>query len=408
MSITYRVREGDTLESLSRRFYGTENEVRRIETANPGLNPVEPLQQGAVLYIPRAPRVAELADLADDEVALVIGGQRFRYWSEFTFTTAIDEIPTVAFSAPFTPDEAAFRQQFRPFSYAPVSVQVGSDRLFTGTLMNVAPNVSDTSKSVDVNAYSAPGVLADCNASAADYPLEFDFLDLKQIAEILVEPFGLSIRFDGDPGVVFEQVEIGPGTTVWAFLVSLAEQRDYVIGATDDGRLWFRQSLPRQAPVARLQGGIQPLSDLTPQFNPQRYFSHVTGIEQLVIGVDNFGQFTVQNPRLSGAFRPSVFTVPDSFDIDIETATRSKAARFFAEAATWTARVGTWRTPNGQLWRPGDLITIAAPDAMIYTDYNLLVRRVELIAAGNTREAVLTLTIPEAFSGELPERLPWD
>jgi prophage tail gpP-like protein len=106
--------------------------------------------------------------------------------------------------------------------------------------------------------------------------------------------------------------------------------------------------------------------------------------------------------------RPLTFTAPDTMDADIVAAVESKAGRMFANMVSYEVRVATWRDPGGKLWEPGASLTLTAPDAMIYSEYEFIIKTVEFSRDSKTKAAILTLIIPGTFSGKIPEALPWD
>lgn len=410
MSTTFKVQAGDTFESISRKKYGTEKEADRIARANPGA--AEPLTAGTVLTVPAQPDAPQNVQQkgvtdSDEEVAVLIDGKRFRFWDRVRITRAIDTMDTVEFGAPFDADAPGFRETFRPFSFKTVVITVGGEPLFTGTMVAVSPAVENGQKIVSVSGYSLPGVLNDCTSPASTYPLEFDNQGLREISGALSSPFGIGVEFEGDQGAVFERVASEPGKKVLAFLTELAKQRNLVISSTPRGTLLFSQSKETGPPVARLQQGSAPVMAVTPFFSPQEYYSHITGIEPVIVGLAG-SQFTVKNPRLLGVTRPLTFNAPDTLDADVKGAVEAKAGRMFGNMASYSVRVATWRDPNGNLWEPNTIVKLQAPEAMIYNEYAFVVRSVEFEREGRAETATLNLVIPGSFSGKVPESLPWE
>ena len=410
MSTTYSVIAGDTFESISRKKYGTEKEADLIARANPGV--AQPLTAGTTLIVPAlpdAPQNVQQQAAADteDEVAILIDGKRFRFWDKVRITRSIDTMDTVEFGAPFDSEAPGFRETFRPFSFKPVVITVGGTPLFTGTMVAVNPVVENAQKVISVSGYSLPGVLNDCTSPASSFPLEYDNQGLREIATALAAPFGISVDFQADQGAVFERVASEPGKKVLAFLTELAKQRNLIISSSSRGKLVFLQSAESGQPVARLQQGSAPVLSVTPFFSPQEYYSHITGIEPVVVGLAG-SQFTVKNPRLLGVTRPLTFNAPDTLDADVKAAVEAKAGRMFGSMASYSVRVATWRDPNGKLWEPNTLVKLLAPDAMVYNEYEFIIRSIEFSRDRATETATLNLVIPGSFSGKIPEALPWD
>ena len=410
MSTIYNVITGDTFELISRKKYGTELEADRIAKANPGAS--EPLTAGINLIIPVLPDIPQNIQqkaISDNlnEVAVLIDGKRFRFWDKIQLTRSIDAMDTVEFGAPFESDIPNFRQIFRPFSYKSIVVTVGGDPIFTGTMITINPVLENERKIIAASGYSLPGVLNDCTPPASAFPLEFNKQGLQEISATLTASFGLGIQFDSDQGAIFERVATKPTTKILSFLIDLAKQRNLIISSTERGKLLFQQSISIGSPVARLQQGEPPLLSVTPRFSPQEYYSHLTGLESVEIGLSG-SQYTVKNERLEGVIRPLIFTVPDAVKADVKAAVQAKMGRMFGNLAAYTIEVATWRDSNGNIWKPNTTIKLTAPDAMIYNEYEFIIRSINFEKDDKTEIATLDLIIPGSFSGQLPEVLPWD
>lgn len=410
MSTTYSTRPGDTFESVARRVYGDERRARLVAQANPGVS--EPLSPGTVLSTPPAPgtpvnKTPQAPTSTANEVALLIDGTRFRFWADMRITRSLDAMDLVEFSAPFESDAPGFRETFRPFSYKPLDVTVGGAPLFTGTLVGIMPELANSQKTIGVSGYSRPGVLNDCTAPGSAYPIEYNGLDLKAIAEALCEPFGVAVVFTGPVGSAFERVAVDPGATILSFLSDLARQRGLVVSSTPAGELLFQQSAQVGQPVAVLQQGASPVLGVTPTFSPQQYYSHITGRELTRIGTLG-SQYTVRNPHLAGVVRPIVFDAQDVEGGEIADAVRAKVGRMYGNMAAYAVQVSSWRDPQGNLWAPNTTVSLEAPGAMVYAPYEFVVRSVRFDRAGSSESAELDLVLPGAFSGQTPETMPWD
>lgn len=410
MSTTYNVIDGDTFEVISRKVYGVETESNRIAQANPGV--AEPLTPGTIIIIPVIPDAPKnlqqnFLTTNPDEVAILIENNRFRFWDSMRVTRSIDAIDVIEFGAPLDVDIPSFRDTFKPFSYKDTVVTVGGVSLFTGTMVSVVPVVDTLKRIVTVGCYSIPGVLNDCTPPASTYPLEFNNQGLNDIANTLAGPFGVNVIFEVDQGATFERVAIKPDEKIFSFLSKLAKQRNLILTNDSIGNLTVWQSVTRGNPIARLQQGESPLISITPFFSAQDYYSHITGLDPVQIGSKG-SQFTVRNSRLLGVVRPLTFTATDTNDSNIKSAVESKAGRMFGNLVSYTVKVSTWRDSSGELWEPNTTIILNAPDAMIYNDYEFIIRSVEFDKNSTTKTANLNLVLPGSFSGEIPDNLPWD
>lgn len=406
----YRVITGDTFEAIARKVYGTETDAGLLQRANPGV--AEPLVSGTTIVVPErqdAPTIiaSPAPSDRDNEVSISINKDRFRFWESVRIKRSMDTFDSISIGAPFEANNKAFRDAFRPFSYNSIGVTIGGVPLFTGVMLTPVPSMEASKRTVTASGYSLPGVLNDCNSPSSAFPLEFNGQKIGDIARSICEPFGLSVEIAADEGAVFDRVASEPTKKAYEFLAGLARQRNAVIASTPTGKLLIQQSIATGKPVARLEQGFAPVTSVAPQFDPQAYYSHVTGLQPTAVGVEG-AKYTVKNPRLDGVIRPFNFTANDTPTADIKGATEAKAGRMFANAAAYSVPVATWRDPQGNLWEPNTTITLNAPGAMIYSSYEFIIRSVELIQENDGETAILTLVLPGAFDGKIPEVLPWD
>lgn len=352
------------------------------------------------------------------KVTLQVRDTIFAFWEALEITRDIDAVSSIRLSAPFYYKAQGFKENFQPFGYAPIKVNVSGKSLFTGTMIDCSPVIEPDRKVIAVNAYAKCGVLADCTAPITSLPLEFNNLNLQQIASRLAEPFKIGVVFKAEPGAAFERVACDPDKKILDFLTDLAKQRGLVISSTEDGELLFWRSTDSTS-VARLEQGTSPLISVTPSFNPQEFYSEMTGLAE--VEVDKEAQKTTVKTRKeskkynrysvteeSAAFRPLIFKIDDVEGADVETATKAALGRMLGNMATYDVELSTWHDRNGNVWSPNTSIEIKAPDAMIYDYYKFTIKSVTLSADAESRTAKLVLALPGAFNGEAPEVMPWE
>lgn len=388
------------------------------------------------------------------DIALHIYGQKFVFWEGVTISRAVDTVSTATFSAPFEHDAPGFKENFNPFGFAPVLIEVDNDPLFTGTMLSPRPRIEEDRK-LDVSCYATCGVLMDCTAPADALPLEFNNLTLKEISERLAGYLNIEVNFQGDPGAKFGRVACDPDKRIFEFLTDLAKQRGFVLSSDVEGKLLIWKSVDSE-PVAVLEQGVSPLLSVSADFRPQEYYSDITGLTPIAVarpaakrtvgpkkkkerrkrrtkaeiaaakaaGEDkktpapkaptvrkpkppkHYSKFTVHDE--SHVFRPFNFKIEDIEGVDIATATDAKLARMLANIASYSIEVNTWRDSSGKLWEPNSKIRLKAPDAMIYDFYVFDIRSVTYRRDEDSETAVIELTLPGAFSGDAPEIYPWE
>lgn len=410
MSFTYKIQKGDTIERISRRFFGSEVNANEILNANPDIS--DDLIIGSDIIIPDLAnkpqdRLFNVTSNNINEVSLLINNVRFRFWDTIRINRNIDSIDTIEFTAPFDANDQNFRRLFKPFSFQSVSVFVGSEILFKGTLISVNTDITETTKTLSVGCYSLPGVLNDCTAPASSYPLEYNNLGLRDIAQYIVSPFGISVEFLSDQGAVFERVACDVDRSILDFLSDLAKQRNLIISNSKDGKLTFLRGTQSGGAVANLIQGNSPLLSITSFFSEQDYYSHVTGIEPVVTGTQG-SQYTVKNSRLNNVVRPLTFTAQDTIEGNIQQAVEAKISRMFGNMVSYELIVDTWQDSQGNLWEPNTNIFINAPDVMIYSKYEFTIRSIKFEREANQEKATLNVVLVGSFSGNIPSFLPWD
>lgn len=376
---------------------------------------------------------------AGDELqrmSLKLDSQQVDFWSECELSRSIDGYSTVSFMAPFEPDRKEFRKTFKPFSFKPTQLFIGSSKVFTGTLIDVDPDSDKDASSVKVSCYARPAVLHDCEPPDSAYPLEFNEMDIVQIASKICGSFGFSASVEqqsivrdgslidlefikkaqrrgkrggliGGKGSKFARLALQPGDNPQEFLAGLAKQRGVVMTDDPDGNLLFRNSVSAGSPVMTIAAGAQPVVAVKAAFNPQDYFSEITAFTPST-RLRKGDKWTAKNPRLSGVIRPTSFKPDDTDKSEAQQAALAKLGRMFGNMVSWTLSLPTFLDPSGKLLEPNTTIRITAPNAMIYTETELLVRNVKMKQNANETSSELNLVLPGAFSGEIPDSFPWD
>jgi len=411
MSSTYTARAGDTFETVARIVYGDDRKAYKIRKANPGAR--EPFKAGEVLTTPTdtsAPQNTSQQGTAGalNEVEVRVDAKTFQHWTNAQIQRSIDKFSSAQFTAPFEPTSREFRDTFRPFRFVALNLFIGGALHFTGTMVNVTAKGVEGGATVNVSGYGFPGVLNDCTAPISAFPIELNGLNLQQIAIEVCQYYDVEVVFDADPGAPFRRVKLKPEQTILSFLSELAKQRNLIITDNPTGEAVFTQATAPGKPVAVLKQGSQPLLGVTQGAqNPQQYFSDVTAIKTTKLGSRGAG-YTVTNPKGRGFFRSSNFICKNGRKSDARVAATSRFGRMLANAVAYTVDVATWRDPQGELWTPNTTIKIEYPDAMIYNEYEFLIRDVTLEQTAHSEVARLGLILPGSFTGVAPESLPWD
>lgn len=426
MARTYTVVAGDTLTAISVKFYGMPQRWPNIVRANPQLSLRQPMPDGSpalypgdVLIIPGSTTAGSgaaasttpvvLDQDAPQDLGLVGGGNRFTGFTGYTLVRAVQGVDGFSFSSVWDPSRAVLREAFRPFVYPLFDVYFDDDLVFTGRALPPALEVGPNAKELTVQGYPLCGVLLDSCLPPAVYPAEYSGLDLKQIAETVCAPFGISVSVDGDVGAAFEKVDVEVSDKVWDFLAKLAEQRGLFLKNTEDGNLLIYK--PKEEAVsASFAQGEPPFISCSASFDGQKMYSHVTGYSKTK-NEEPSQKFILENHLLidRGILRCEAYTEGDAEEGTLEETVNARAGMMFASCVKYKMTVSGHRDKQGRLYRANMAVSVKAPGAGIYRDTKFLVDEVTLKRddrSGATAE--FTLVLPGSRTGSLPEVLPWE
>lgn len=424
MSKTHTVKSGDRLYKLSNRYYGTSSKWVLIKNANPQLSGRKKASDGSpliypgdVLTIPDDTSNNTQQNLApetisaesQDALSIIIDGNKFTFWTNYSLVQEMDTFDSFSFSSPFDISQDIYKQSFKPFQYKSVQVYYGNDLFFNGILLAPQSKSEPDSKTVSISGYPNCGCLNECCLPITSFPIEFNDQDLEKIAQSCCQPFGLTTEFSESAGNTFKKVSPEPEEKVLDFLIKLAGQRGFLISNNAQGNLLFWKT-QQGASTATIKEGERPYLSCKPTFDPQNYYSHITGLLKTTIAEDA-DKYTWENTFLTklGITRPLNYTVSDAESNDLETSVKAKAGRMFAASCGYRLIVQGHRNTNGGIWKKNTLITVNAPGAMIYKDSTFLIKTVNIIRdSDNGDTTILSLIFPNSYSGDVPTEVSWE
>lgn len=360
-----------------------------------------------------------------DQTTIILDGTRVEQFSDESVLLTIDNVGNgFSFNVPFVPGTKEYRDLFRPFKYQDVQLYIGGNLVLNGTVEKIAPTLTDISNSVNVQGRSKTGSLVDCTFEKDD-TMEFKGAALDEIANSVASKFGLETSFPDGAGAIFEKA--GPGSpteTIFNFLQNLSRQRSLLMSQTPNGKLLFRRAKTSGVPVAELIEGHQGIIVSTATYDSTRRFSSYDVFGQEAGKNDNFARLLAAISKKPIEPEPTAsqdVTDPSIFAIRPKSIQANDTNQGnIADVATWamTSDIAAsidiplgyegWLRPDGKLWAENELVLVQAPSIMIYKPYVMLIKSVNFISTADSKTVELGLTIPEAYSGEVPETYPWD
>jgi prophage tail gpP-like protein/LysM repeat protein len=425
MSKSHNVASGDTLGAISIRYYGTFSKWTKIVNANPQLSTRKKVSDGSpVIYpgdnlvipdedksaVPASP-VTKTIKLSEGEqdISIVVDGYKFLGFTKYELTLAYDTFDTFSFSAPLDIASKDLAETLAPFSFKNCQVYYDGELVFKGTLLTPDPELTVDAKEITLQGYPLCGVLNDCTIPLAQYPAEYNGLNIKEIAEPIADAYGIKIVFNGEPGGPFTEVAVEPTEKVLEFLVKLSKQRKLLFTNDEQGRLVFFNPKREKAFVS-FEEGKSPLISIKPQFKAQEFYSHIIGFSKTESDKES-EQFVFQNKYLinRGIARCQTIIVDDAENsTDLENAVLAYGGRMFADCVSYDLECEGHKNKDGKLFKKGMIVCIKAPGAMIRKDTNFIARSIKLKRTTGGKTTTINLALPGSYTGDIPEVLPWE
>jgi len=414
----YKVPKGAWLDTISIAAYGY-NRVSDIIQANSFLTerPVYRGDQAAqlpyihpgdMLFLPASESQIKDPDTIPfekpNEVAIRIDGTIFRGWTTNSITRNIDKCAdSFVFSAPFDPNSEAAKYIW-PFTYKKTDLFIGGKLYISGIAMKHTPSPSSSGVTMTVEVRSRAGETVDC--MSMDKNLDYNKMTLKQIADKILKPFGIETEFPHGDTAPFIQANRQITDTIFGFLSGLARQKGLLVTSTTNGNMSFQQANIDAEPVAALIQQKYPLINVSASYDSIKRHSHITAVSQSA-GNANI-KALIQDESIP-AYRPLIITANEAEAGNIKDTALWKRSRAIADSAPTSAAVFGWKDEKGDDWIENSVVTVYYPLACIMVESRYLITNVSLTKDENGGDmANLGLALPQAFSKEFPEVLPWD
>jgi prophage tail gpP-like protein len=412
------VKSGDTLSNISRVEYGTPNKYMLIFSANPQLKSGDPnlIFPGEQLYIPDDPaqellnRQKEKTLNADniDDISVFIDGTSIPLPDDYEIETFFDTLADrYQFNFPFTYDNPDITELFKPYGLQQIQIFMGNNLFFTGVQESLINISSQRNIIIRSGGRSKPYLLIKSNMPNSAYPLEKTNLTLEQILNNWILPiFSLNLEVNTDVGPLFERVAMEPTETIWNFISQLALQRNIVISKTPEGKVLLHKPDISNLVASFKMGETVGIENLEINYNCNKRYGNWIGNSQSPGANNNSAEFqdTTFNEQSY-----KVINLPDTTAGNIDAALQWEATKSIRDALTFPINYPGWINPqNNQIFKVGEIINIKAPQIQLRTGFNFLIRSILYKKSNNRKFAQLRLIPPEAYTGQLITKFPWD
>lgn len=335
---------------------------------------------------------------------LKIKGQKIDFFNEFEMSMKYDAIAsTFSCLFYFDPANGKISELAHVGHYHKMTVEHNDETLITGYILSQSFNDGPVKTLASLGGYSLSGVLEDCEIPTSLYPLQSDGLSLREIAQKLIAPFGLSMVIDSSVSSKMDEVydtsTANVSQTVKGYLCELASQKNIIVGHTSGGALLFTKASTGKKPILHLERGI-PGTKMSLSFNGQGMHSSITVVKEPGEDGGNAGESTVNNPFVPFVFRPRVKTQNSGDDIDTEQSAKNALAEELKNIKL-TITTDRWEI-DSKVIKPNNIITVTNPEIFLYDKTKWFIESVNLKGDNISTTATLTCVLPSVYDGSDP------
>lgn len=346
----------------------------------------------------------------NDDVTLFVGGKQhigggkaYHGWRELSIVKNLNSI-----AGGFRLDVIdAFRPKNTEFPLKPgtfVHFHIGDESVSTGYIDKLEASFEPGNKSIKVAGRDLAGDLVDSSVLG---PATFTNLDLKSLAEKLVDPFNSSRKFSkiqvlnqvGNLGDIFETFTVKQGETVFEALNRAAMVRGVLMTSTVEGNIAIVRKGSTRA-VTELHQGVNVISGSVDFDNTERFNKYV--VKGQTGGTDEYFGDDASSPTAEALdngverYRPTIVMAETSVDTGkAQDRANWEATTRAAKAAEVNVRVHGWRQQNGQLWVPNQIVRCRLP--FLFVDKDLLIVSVNYIKNNSGTLCDMKLMRKDAF-----------
>lgn len=337
-----------------------------------------------------------------------IRNYKITFFNDFTLSLKYDSVGSAfSFTFKFNPKNPEHKEVMCIGHYHLCKVTHNGETLLTGYILSQDFNSSPVPEMVTISGYSLPGVLEDCEIPTKLYPLQSDGLSLRNIAQKLIQPFGLQLVVDSSVASLvdstFNTSTATDSQTVKSYLSELASQKNVVISHDEFGRLLFTKAKTNLQPVLDFnvpQNGI-PATSMKLSYNGQAMHSHITVQKQASSDGGNAAEYTIRNPFvINSVYRPKTMSQNSGDDNDTEKAAKTALS---AELKNIKLTINTDRwIVDGKILKPNNTITVTNPQCYLYNKSTWFIESIDYKGDEKINTAVLNCVLPCVYDGSTP------
>lgn len=344
-----------------------------------------------------------------DDLELLVNGMKYSGWSSLGVTRAIDAA-TTAFTATLTEKWEAGNNstaQVEPWPILPgdgCEVRLAGFPMVIGYVDIFKPSYSATDHSINVQGRDKVADMVDC--SAVHSPDEWKNIDLLSFAQILANPFGVTVTADIALGEPFQICKLQQGETAFKAIERYARQRKALLMPDGAGGLLITRAGVRRATTSLVQG--ENILSASGTIDHSQRFSNYQVKGQASYSPDSTGE---TEAHIQGGvsdsgiirYRPMLLVAETGgTTASLQDRAAWEANSRIGKSAAASITVQGWRqSAGGALWEPGMLVYVRS--SWLRMDGWMLIRQITYERGEGGTTAKLEIVSPQAFDPEPPD-----
>lgn len=340
--------------------------------------------------------------------------RKVEFFSDFQLSLKYDSFGSIfSFSFYFDPANPEHKELACVTHYHDCEIEHLGETIVTGFALSQGFTYSPSKQLATISGYSKPGFFEDCSIPIESYPLQFNGMSLKSIAERITKPWNKQTKYK--IGIIIDDsvadlmnktypsVEVSNTDSISSVLTKLAQERKIIVSHDDKGNLLFTQAKTNIDPIMKFDfgSGQIPGYEFQHTFNGQGMHSDIVVMKQASMSDNNSIQGTFRNPYVPTVYRPKTVTMNSDDNLN-EFGLRELAKEW--ENLSLSIKIDRWDLAN-KIIRPNNMIEIQSPELYIYPKSKFFIRQVDYTGSASETTCVLNCCIPEVVNNQMAKSI---
>jgi prophage tail gpP-like protein len=300
--------------------------------------------------------------------------------------------------------ESAEAWPLRPDDETAISIgggKINEGRVITGYIDDISPMFNKTTHRLPIEGSDKTSDMVEATASLVADKTEYKNINLTRLAQILSEPFGVSVLERANVGAPFKKWTIQQSETVFETLDRAARLRQIILSTSPVGNL-ILEKRGQDRSTSSLVQGINIVNGSARYSNRSRFSKYVVKGQQS--GTDNAYGEVATGPTAFAIdegvkrFRPTLIIADNPINqTDAQNLANWHATVNAAESSVLSVSTPKWLQEDGRLWQVGEIIPVTVPFLGL-SNKDLLISKTTMVRSKQTGSVChFELMRPDAF-----------